>query len=104
MSLLTGKCEIAFNKYIQDQMYYLGTEKLGVLFLSALYIEFFDSVQIYIQDWGFVDYVEGMKPGFDSSVVYKSENHSVSDGFFDNRQSAITAALEKANEIYNQNH
>jgi len=92
MSLLTGKCEVTFKKYIQNKMYYLGTEKLGILFLSALYIEFFDSVEIYIS-------IRRYNGVFEWRV-----NHKIGHCYGDTleRPKATYEAIHMANDIYNK--
>lgn len=107
---LTGKCKEAFLDYLaktnQDSI------KKGIVrmhwqeypekYLNALIIDFFDSVGIYIQDWG-LNVVDN-NIGFDAEVMYNLKNHSAQNDFSKKRQDAITEAIKKANEIYNQNH
>jgi len=66
---------------------------------NALIIEWFDSVGIYISDWG-LNVVDN-EIGFDCQINYNFKLISVSDNFFKTRQEAIEKAIEKANEIYN---
>ncbi len=68
----------------------------------GVYQDFADSVGVYISDWGFVDDVIGMKAGYDGSVKYGEDLHFLcEEKFFETRQEARDAALEKFNEILN---
>lgn len=117
---LTGKCLADFESWLKKQndlaialhipntmggvVYYLNSNPnaLPKRILNALIIDFFDSVGIYIQDWG-LNVVDN-NIGFDASVMYNFKNHTAQDDFSKKRQDAITEAIKKANEIYNQNY
>jgi len=100
MGVLTGKCEQDFKKYLCDKSYYIGTERLAYSFLATLYVEFFDSVKIYIST----------PPRYDGEFYFEmfeyhilnNGNGYVTDTFFKDRKSALIAAIEKSNEIYNK--
>lgn len=96
---LTGKCKDDFEKQIDCIIF----EEIPEACQNALIIEFFDSVGIYIQDWGFVDDVIGMKPQFDASINYNQKLYSMSSGFYNTRQESINQAIIEANKIYNNN-
>lgn len=97
---LTGKCKENFDKWIKSEMFYLGKEPLSDLFISALIIDFFDSVGIHLfveqnfKDWWFVinDRITPCDFGFRR---YIQEDTSI------NREESYKKAIESANEIYN---
>lgn len=69
---------------------------------NALIIEFFDTKKIFINHWGFIDYVEGQKDGFDCTVNFMQRNvlHE-NDKFYPTRIEAENKAIERANKLYN---
>lgn len=85
---LTGKCKETFGN--QCEYDYSDIIKLPEIFQNALIIEFFDSVGIYvIISYGHIS----------NSWIY--EVNGIADNFFTSRTKATNAAIEKANEIFN---
>ncbi|ASK29706.1 hypothetical protein CEY12_06130 [Chryseobacterium sp. T16E-39] len=111
--MLTGKAKEDFEKWyiplirkredIQDR--YWDENLLSMIYrsgdivLNAFFLEWFDSVGIYIQNWCSSAGID--RPEFDSEVFYKKKQHTYND-FFKTRQESLKWAIEKANEIYNQ--
>ena len=94
--ILTGKCREDFLRYYGDEISYLEEIEYDFLLESSIiknayYIDFFDSVGIYITS----DYFE-LNKGFYSEIL--NENFEV---IKPKRQEALTEAIKKANEIYN---
>ena len=91
--ILTGKAldhyKIWFDKYYNDYWTYYQSKPT---ILNALIIEWFDSVGIYITS----DYFE-LNKGFYSEIL--NENFAIVKP---TRQEALTEAIKKANEIYNE--
>ena len=97
---LTGKAKESFIDYL-DKTNQIKIEK-GILnlhwqdlpekFKNALIIEWFDSVGIYITS----DYFE-LNKGFYSEIL--DSNFAIVKP---TRQEALTEAIKKANEIYNE--
>lgn len=67
---------------------------------NALIIDWFDSVGIYIQDWG-LEMVDG-DFGFDSQVLCGKQLHETQSGFAKTRSESIESAIIKANELFNE--
>ena len=93
---LTGKCEIDYLKWYKDvyskenDIYEDGMSVNYMPFSMAygVYVDFFDSVGIYIKD---------------SRRSYRVTNgENVFTNLHLTRQEARTKAIEKANEIYNE--
>lgn len=105
--ILSGKCKEAFIEWITKEDYPVSkwdieTDNVDSRVLNALIIEFFDSVGIYI-NCPPIDHEIYTKIIFgclvNREMLFNKEN--VHKGF-DTRQEAITIAIEKANEIFNQ--
>lgn len=98
MELLTGKAKEKFLNWLSTEMYYLGKEPLSDLFFSALIIEWFDSVGIYLDCPPLIDY-NPVKFGLliDEKIHYSEQKNRV----YDSRQEARIAGIKKANEIFN---
>ena len=100
--ILTGKAKESFIDYL-DKTNQIKIEK-GILnlhwqdlpekFKNALIIEWFDSVGIYITS----DYFE-LNKGFYSEIL--NSNFEI---IKPTRQEALTEAIKKANEIYNEKY
>lgn len=98
--ILTGKAKESFIDYL-DKTNQIKIEK-GILnlhwqdlpekFKNSLIIEWFDSVRIYITS----DYFE-LNNGFYSEIL--DSNFEI---IKPTRQEALTEAIKKANEIYNE--
>tara|TARA_R110000782_G_scaffold141757_2_gene234464 strand:- start:159 stop:488 length:330 start_codon:yes stop_codon:yes gene_type:complete len=104
---LTGKCKEDFDKWYvhwvrnqrNDYHKYVNDVLLSKFYREVnsmqygVYLDFFDSVGIYMDITPIInDASERMYQ------VYEDENHIIS---CDTRQEARAAAIEKANEIYN---
>jgi len=88
---LTGKCKEAFfNQTLYTEITF---DLIGELFQNALIIDFFDSVGIYIS----INY-DCISEGFELKIY--SNNYKVCSGIHE-RTEASNAAIEKANEIFN---
>lgn len=92
---LSGKCEIAFNEYCKNKgLENFNNKKYALIvcksFWNTLFIDFFDSVGIYI----------GIDPLYDMQGTFRVYLDKY--GFQSiSRQEATEKAIEKANEIYN---
>lgn len=107
--ILTKQAKKDFNKWIEEQGIFLGLhpnewreyniEELSENFQYALIIEWFDSVDIIISvRW------EWSTKTFQSSIFSKGNNENVFHLSHSHTRTEITKkAIEKANEIYNQN-
>jgi len=83
-------------------MYYLGSEPLSDLFMSALYVEFFDSVNYLIQVKGrLIHYHKStlIEQKFDSYVYHKKLTMRCG---FNTRLEAVSHAISRANIVYNE--
>ena len=97
--ILTGKAKDDFEKWYikkdvsEDEFYNIWEEwsSLSTSCKNAFYIDFFDSIEIYITS----DYFE-LNKGFYSEIL--NENFEIVKP---TRQEALTEAIKKANEIYN---
>ena len=97
--ILTGKAKDDFEKWYikkdvsEDEFYNIWEEwsSLSTSCKNAFYIDFFDSIGIYITS----DYFE-LNKGFYSEIL--NENFAIVKP---TRQEALTEAIKKANEIYN---
>ena len=93
--ILTEKClqdyKIWFDKNYNDYWRYYQTKQS---ILNALIVDFLDSVGIYIIS----DYFE-LNKGFYSEIL--NENFEIVKP---TRQEALTEAIKKANEIYNEKY
>lgn len=114
--MLTGKCKENFEKWYrecQNRKEDIPSLKSAMPWFYSLdfsmqygvYVDFFDSVGIYLELTKFYDNWECeiwtqkedvMSIIFDSSTIGNSGKRK-------NRNEARTKAIEKANEIYNQN-
>jgi len=96
--MLTDKAKIDFEKWVNHMMHVLpdnGIKGLGELFLNALIIEWLDTVGLYvsIQHYNIPDV-----PPFFCAFV----NGQFEDINFITRAEATSAAIEYANNIYNE--
>ena len=94
--ILTGKCREDFLRYYGDEISDLEEIEYDFLLESSItrnayYVDFFDSVGIYITS----DYFE-LNKGFYSEVL--DSNFAIVKP---TRQEALTEAIKKANEYYN---
>jgi len=71
------------------------------ILLNAVIVEWFDSVGIYI-DTKFIDFEEGWFCVTVNGKYVDSEN-GMPINHFSTRQEAIKSAIEKANNLYNEN-
>ena len=106
--ILTGKAKEDFENYVlnknlghdsevlisvyNQETLFINYNNVKETLLNALIIEWFDSVGIYISSYGFEFTKE-----FYSEIT--SDNFSV---IKPTRQEALTEAIKKANEIYNE--
>lgn len=100
--ILTDKALKGFYAYIG---YYKWVFKLLPSSLqNALIIEFFDSVGIYIADWGLQIVEDNGKilTGFDAQVSYKGKCYGIKEEYTTTRQQALKQAIIKARGIYNE--
>ena len=115
---LTGKCKVEFEKWYltkdyYDDYYIAFVPKKGMMdefrcinfkefpesMQWGVYVDFFDSVNLFIE----VIVVE--IDDFSFQIFKKESAKSLSNGFtFNTRPEARNAAIEKANEIYNDAH
>lgn len=105
--LLTGKCKEDFEKWLKKQPFVYfnkytksiiiqGKEysELNERFLTALIIEFFDSVGISIFQYPIVN-----SKDFDSVILYSGTYININVRL--SRQQATNEAIKKSNLIYN---
>lgn len=112
---LTGKCKEEFLDYLSENK--KASIQVGVLrihwpeypkvYLNALIIEFFDSVGIYISN----DPTEQNNEIYHRSVIYLVKTIRLGNSVdvlysktFKNKPEATSAAITKANEIFNLNN
>ncbi len=95
---LTGKCKIDFNEWYKKKQYdrlILGWIELPPSMQWGVYVDFFDSRRILISTSALTlseTYIFDI--GINRNVEYWGDN-------FKTMNEARTAAIEKANEIYN---
>lgn len=114
--ILQDKAKEDFRKWVKENDYPVSLWALedGLIDKTveyALIIEWLDSVGIYIT---IESYLGGGGVVFYPQIEYRNENHvdvfdcpKWDDGvqwYSTSRQEATKAAIEKANEIYNQSH
>lgn len=109
--ILTGKCKDYFEKWIENKKFSIlhdvGDIQMNIVPLGDMFeqlhfsmqygvlIDFFDSVGLYIDDWG-------------ETTRWEWAVHKIPNEWWDaehsviTRQEARTKAIEKANEIYNE--
>jgi len=103
---LTGKAKTDFDLFIKNELYYLGKEHLADNFMNTLYVEFFDSKEIFIHvkrnctgikfnHWYCI--ITDVK-GVHLNNFLKDESKE------DDRNLILNCAIKKANEIYNLNY
>lgn len=103
---LTGKCKNDFESWFRQKRATFNFRWWMLVLLdeqikNALIIEFLDAKKIFIGHWGFIDYVEGEKDGFDCSVNFMQRNIFTENTFYYTRLEAENKAIERANELYN---
>lgn len=103
MSKLTGKCLTSFNDWLGNKKHpawCMMFEGKGELTQNAYYIDFFDSVGIYIYP------VPSLR--VENRWNYRIFNprelsmHQDIAYLYNTRQEATNKAIEKANELYNE--
>ena len=103
--ILNGKCKEDFKKYIKTEMFHFGFDvagnknslkELSDLFLNALIIDFFDSVNIKIFQYPFVNTED-----FEGIIMHDSTYISTEDRY-NTREKATKQAIIIANKIYNE--
>ena len=95
--ILTGKAKKDFILWLNKQPvapYEVMLDDIPKCYLNSLIIEWFDSVGIYITS----DYFE-LNKGFYSEIL--DSNFAIVKP---TRQEALTEAIKKANEIYNEKY
>ena len=94
MSILT---EIKDKKYLEEYF-----SKISDLIKNAYYVDFFDSVGIYI----FIDNVSSYKERFwRFHIAMNDLDRNIREEFYmDNRSEITYKAIKKANEIYNEKY
>ena len=96
--ILNGKAKEDFYKYLNIKDYklfdYVRKKYANEIVSNALIIEWFDSVGIYITS----DYFE-LNNGFYSEIL--DSNFEI---IKPTRQEALTEAIKKTNEIYNEKY
>lgn len=95
--ILNGKAKKDFILWLNNQPvapYEVMLDDIPKCYLNALIIEWFDSVGIYITS----DYFE-LNKGFYSEIL--DSNFAIVKP---TRQEALTEAIKKANEIYNEKY
>ena len=93
--ILTGKAKLDFEKWLDKQNvapYKVMFYDIPIVVQIAYLVEWFDSVGIYVTS----DYFE-LNKGFYSEVL--DSNFAIVKP---TRQEALTEAIKKANEIYNE--
>lgn len=106
---LTGKCKEDFEKWYYSLYSFeyisdfdgeinlgLNFEQLPLSMQCGVYVDWFDSCKIYIDDS-----FDGLNNEFYSCTVHENKVSVLNKT--KTRQEARTKALEKANEIYNKN-
>lgn len=107
--ILTQKAKEDFINWIKEKDYPISLWALeeGLIWKSveyALIIEWLDSVTIHVN----IVCSVGLKSEYYPTLIYQDENfirrhESINDNNnFNSRQEATKAAIERANEIYNQ--
>tara|TARA_R110000803_G_scaffold76454_2_gene141093 strand:+ start:1136 stop:1474 length:339 start_codon:yes stop_codon:yes gene_type:complete len=106
---LTGKCKEEFEKWYKNTniwVNHLDTQEFLSLPQSlqyGVYVDFFDSVGIYISMMASHSHaVDSRFHGFDICVEGDGFCYDIDMGY-KTRPEARTKAIEKANEIYNNN-
>lgn len=101
--ILTDKAKIEFEKWLfkEYDLYYYNIIS-EIIWLNALIIEWFDSVGIYIsiEVYGTPDF----KIQYESNVSTKTDDwylQGMLSEIYSTRQEATIKAIEKANEIFN---
>jgi len=93
--ILTGKCKEGFEKWFFQSEYsnIIELQDLNSSLLNALIIEYFDAIGLYI--------LPNKSLGFDI-WNYEILGH-ITEGFnFNSRQEATEKAIEKANDLINE--
>ena len=99
---LTGKCKEAFKKWYSENVEFIGEvlylEEFYILPQSmqyGVYVDWFDSCGIYIDDS-----FDGLNNEFYSCTVHENKVSVLNKN--KTRHEARTKAIERANEIYNE--
>lgn len=110
---LTGECLKGFEEwykkvYLKRFPFFIRPFALILFYIDTpseqwgVVEEYADSLNCYISVWGIIEDVINMKAGYDATVSYKGELHFLSgDEFFNTRQEARNAAVEKFDELVN---
>ncbi len=101
---LTGKCKEEFEKWFKEEhVKWMSSTHYFYNALSSsmqygVYVDFFDSVGIDIEIWIECSY----KPKYTLDFYAVLINDEPRTGSFSTRHEARTAAIEKANELFNK--
>lgn len=103
--ILTGLAKRAFGMFMIYNFKIADWEtldKMNEVFKNALMMEWFDSVGIFIELSGI--WYQGSEPEFNYNIQEKGTLNGINGHIFYSRQEATTAAITKANEIYNERY
>ena len=100
--ILTGKCREDFLNYCKQSESFMMT--YADIYINALFIDWLDSVGIYISIESVFDNMLGYHRGFQVQI-YQDGKQPISidkdNDVFESRQQATEEAIKQANEIYN---
>jgi hypothetical protein len=105
--ILTGKCEEDFEKWYGNEVdkldkskgYYYDIDYFTNSMQYGVYVDFFDTVKFTILiSHGFKNNKTIFMPSYENSSGHNFDYNI----YYDTRSKARTAAIEKANEIYNK--
>lgn len=108
---LTGKCLEDAQNHPAKKLYYDWNEfiQLPESFQQTRIIDFFDLSGIYIDVEVITDKSAGYVRGFESEVIFiwkgdlmRNNSDCLKNDIYETRSEAISKAIIKANEIYNQ--
>ena len=95
--ILTGKCKEDFDKWFELEYSHCAiydywiNEDLGISIQYGVFVDFFDSVDIYVETY------------YAAKNTYEVIVNEIGYELCDTRQEAREQAILKANEIYNEN-
>lgn len=104
---LTGKCKEDFEKWYNNPLIeHVGLRRLPQWFYTltesmqyGVYVDFFDSVGIYIQ----ILFYDFDVSNWQICIECIEDEFDYTETHFTSRQEARIKAIEKANDIYNDN-